>query len=84
MIRINGRSSLLKGRKGFDMAKKKETLPLNADEIQKIVIDYMNGDKQRVTGPRAEEFLGKLIPEVAAIEEVGGVVDIPPEWEIDI
>ena len=64
------------------MAKKK-TPPLNADEIQMITIDYVNGSKQRVTGPSADAFLKKLKPEIAAIEKKGGVVDIPSEWEVD-
>jgi hypothetical protein len=65
------------------MAKKKKTRPLNADEIQMIVVDYLNGSKQRVKSQKAEEFLKKLIPEIAAVEKKGGVVDVPPEWEVD-
>jgi hypothetical protein len=57
---------------------------LNADEIQMILIDHINGADQRVTGPAADAFLKKLVPEVVAIEKAGGTIDVPPEWEVDV
>jgi len=50
------------------------------EEIEAIIAEQ----EGRLTGKEeADALQGKLILEITAIESQGGVVDVPPEWEVD-
>lgn len=53
---------------------------LSTEEMEKILLDEVNGKPQTVEGPEAVIFREKMKKEVAKIKAAGQVVDIPAEW----
>lgn len=58
-------------------------MPLTTDEMQRIIVDELNGDPPRDTGRAANRFRRAIRPDIELAEERGWVIDVPAEWEVE-
>lgn len=58
-------------------------MALTTKQMQMIAVDTLQGVKQRVTGPEAEEFRRKFKQEADEAAKQGYIVEIPPEIEVE-
>jgi len=58
-------------------------MPLESDDLMKIVVDTVSGRDQRVKGPEADSFRKQLAQDVKLAEEKGWVITVPTEWEVE-
>jgi len=52
---------------------------LDTDDIEKLMVDEVNGSPHRITGPEAEAFLIEFRKDVASAKKNGHMLDIPSE-----
>lgn len=52
---------------------------LTSEQIEKIVIDFMLGNKPRVTGVEVDQFLEKFAKDVELAQKNGWTLELPFE-----
>lgn len=53
---------------------------LSTEEMEKILLEEVNGKPPTIEGPEAVIFREKMKNAITKIEAAGQVVDIPAEW----
>ncbi len=52
---------------------------LDADEMQRIIVDEMLGNEPTVTGDEADEFRRDIRPDIELARKNKWIIDIPPD-----
>ncbi len=52
------------------------------EQLRTIIKDATLGNPPTVKGKEADEFRKEIQPDIDKVEKEGGIIDIPPEWEV--